>query len=59
MKNTRPRMGSLCSFAPEEIAMAAGLVPLQLSGDPEEVSMVDAYIYFKLWREKHDQINES
>ena len=52
MKNTRPRMGSLCSFAPEEIAMAAGLVPLRLSGDPEEVSMGQRIYLFQPMEKK-------
>jgi hypothetical protein len=32
MKNTRPQIGWLCAFAPEEIALAAGLLLMRLSG---------------------------
>jgi len=45
MKNALPQIGWLCSFAPEEIIMAAGFIPQRLSGTTEAVAMVDAYIY--------------
>ncbi len=48
MKNAQPRIGWLCSFAPEEIAMAAGLIPLRLSGEGEATAVADAYIYSNL-----------
>lgn len=45
MKNTLPRMGWLCSFVPEEIAMSAGLLPIRVSGDTEGIGVADGYIY--------------
>ena len=48
MKNVQPRIGWLCSFATEEIVMAAGLIPLRLSGQVEATTVVDAYIYSNL-----------
>lgn len=48
MKDAPPRMGWLCSFIPEEIAIAAGFLPVRLSGDLEEMSTADAYIYVNL-----------
>lgn len=48
MKNARYRIGWLCSFVPEEIVMAAGLLPLRLSGQGEATTLADAYIYSNL-----------
>ena len=48
MKNAKPKIGWLCAFAPEEIAMAAGLLPVRLSGGDESTAVADAYIYANL-----------
>jgi benzoyl-CoA reductase/2-hydroxyglutaryl-CoA dehydratase subunit BcrC/BadD/HgdB len=48
MRNAQPQIGWLCSFVPEEIIMAAGLLPLRLSGGGESTAVADAYIYSNL-----------
>ncbi|MBM4445816.1 MAG: 2-hydroxyacyl-CoA dehydratase [Chloroflexi bacterium] len=48
MENAKPKIGWLCAFAPEEIAMAAGLFPMRLSGGGESAAVADAYIYSNL-----------
>jgi benzoyl-CoA reductase/2-hydroxyglutaryl-CoA dehydratase subunit BcrC/BadD/HgdB len=48
MKNAKPKIGWLCAFAPEEIAMAAGLLPMRLGGGGESTAVADAYIYSNL-----------
>lgn len=45
MKDAQLQIGWLCSFVPEEIIMAAGFLPMRLSGDLEGISIADAYIY--------------
>jgi len=39
------RVGWLCSYVPEEIIMAAGLLPVRVSGGGETVGQADAYLY--------------
>jgi len=45
MKNAQPKIGWLCACVPEEIILAAGLLPTRLSGDGEAAAVADAYIY--------------
>ena len=45
MKSTSPQIGWLCSFVPQEIIIAAGLVPVRLSSDGEAATVADAYMY--------------
>jgi len=48
MKDTQPKIGWLCACVPEEIILAAGLLPMRLSGDGEAAAVADAYIYSNL-----------
>jgi benzoyl-CoA reductase subunit C len=48
MKNAQAKIGWLCSCVPEEIILAAGLLPTRLIGDGETAAVADAYIYANL-----------
>ena len=38
-------IGYLCTYVPEELIAAAGLLPLRMSGCSEELTDADAYLY--------------
>jgi benzoyl-CoA reductase/2-hydroxyglutaryl-CoA dehydratase subunit BcrC/BadD/HgdB len=48
MKQAEPRIGWLCSYVPEEIIMAAGLLPSRVSGSSEELATAEAHLYTNL-----------
>ncbi|MBM3175642.1 MAG: 2-hydroxyacyl-CoA dehydratase, partial [Chloroflexi bacterium] len=43
--NEAERVGWLCSYVPEEVIMAAGLLPVRVSGGGGTVGTADAYLY--------------
>jgi benzoyl-CoA reductase/2-hydroxyglutaryl-CoA dehydratase subunit BcrC/BadD/HgdB len=48
MKDAQPKIGWLCACVPEEIILAAGLLPMRLSGAGETAAVADSYIYSNL-----------
>jgi benzoyl-CoA reductase/2-hydroxyglutaryl-CoA dehydratase subunit BcrC/BadD/HgdB len=48
MTDTQPKIGWLCACVPEEIILAAGLLPMRLSGAGETAAVADSYIYSNL-----------
>lgn len=43
-KNGKKIVGYLCTYSPEEIAHAAGTIPVRIVGSTEPISMADAHI---------------
>jgi benzoyl-CoA reductase subunit C len=41
----KKRVGYFCSYVPEELIIAAGLEPVRLKGEVEEVKEADAYLF--------------
>jgi benzoyl-CoA reductase subunit C len=43
--NKADQVGWLCSYVPEEIIIAAGLLPMRVSGSSEELATAEAHLY--------------